>query len=216
MHLSKILASVGLVGVGAGGAMGVSLFLNSPAPSTPVASIAPASYEAMAANGEIDSVHSGVVFRIMHVGASPFHGMFPGVEGTMVVDPENVGESMIDVTIDVSRVWTGNNSRDEHLRSADYFNVRQFPTSTFKASGGKANGDGSVTVDGELTLLGKTLPVSAIVRKTGEGDFRTQRRIGYEATMSFERSDFGMTTSIDNGGLGDTVDLTIFVEATKQ
>ena len=215
MQIRKILASTGLVALGAAGATGVAVLSQAQPAAPQQATVTPASFAASVAAGEIDSVHSGVVFRIMHGGSSPFHGIFPGIEGTLDLDPSNPGSASIDVTIDVTRVLTGNNSRDEHLRSADYFNVRQFPTSTFKASGGKANSDGSITVDGELTLLGKTLPVSATITKTGEGEFRNQRYAGYEATMSFDRSDFGMMTAIDNGGLGDNVELTVYVKAAR-
>ncbi|MEQ8315935.1 MAG: YceI family protein [Phycisphaerales bacterium] len=215
MQIRKILAGGGLVALGAIGATGVAVLSNGQPPAAASAAITPASFTAAAAAGEIDGVHSGVVFRIMHGGSSPFHGIFPGIEGTLDLDPSNPEAASIDVTIDVTRVLTGNNSRDEHLRAPDYFNVRQFPTSTFKANGGTANGDGSVTVDGELTLLGKTLPVSATITKTGEADFRGQPYSGFEATMSFDRSDFGMMTAIENGGLGDTVELTVFVKAAQ-
>ncbi|MFI4916176.1 MAG: YceI family protein [Phycisphaerales bacterium JB060] len=217
MNISRILTSGGLIALGAAGALAVSTFTSSAPADASAPSASPVSFSTGGlAAGEIDSVHSGVVFRIMHIGAAPFRGMFSDVEGTLVVDPKNPGDTEVDVTINIDSVWTGSNGRDEHLRSADYFNARQFPTSTFKATGGKASGDDSVTVDGELTLLGKTLPVSATITRTGEGQARGNRILGYEATMSFKRSDFGMTTSIDNGGLGDQVDLIIFIETAAE
>ncbi len=222
MKVSKILTSCGLLVAGAAGALGVSALVGS-VPAGPgqaeVSGYVPVAYAAESAtakNYEIDGVHSGVVFRIMHAGAAPFHGMFPTLSGTMSVDAQNPQATSIDVTIDTSKISTGNNSRDDHLRSADFFNARQFPTSTFKATGAKAAGDGAMTVDGELTLLGKSLPVTATITPTGEGEFRGSKRAGFEATLSFKRSDFGMTTYVQEGVLGDEVRLTVFIEGIEQ
>jgi polyisoprenoid-binding protein YceI len=216
MKIRTYLAAGGLFAVGAVGVAGA--FAPSGSAGAPGPAVVPVAMagEASAANYEIDGVHSGVVFRIMHAGAAPFHGMFSDISGTMAIDPRNPQATAIDVTIDTSSVMTGNNGRDEHLRSADFFNARQFPTSTFKATGAKSAGDGAMTVDGELTLLGKTLPVTATLTRTGEGSFRNQQRVGYEAKLSIKRSTFGMTHSIDSGMLGDQVDLTIFIEAIEQ
>lgn len=230
MKLSTILISSGLVVMGAAGALGVSALAGSvpvgsaatdapsharanPSTFTPVAYVAES---ATAKSYQVDGVHSGVVFRIMHAGAAPFHGMFPTLAGTMTVDPQNPQATTIDVSIDTTKIATGNNSRDDHLRSADFFNARQFPTSTFKATGAKAAGDGSMTVEGQLTLLGKTLPVSATITPTGEGEFRGSKRAGFEAKLSFKRSDFGMTMYVEEGVLGDQVDLTVFIEGIEQ
>lgn len=216
MKIRTYLAAGGLFAAGAAVAFGASgLLASAPAPSPAITPVGVAA-EAALANYEIDGVHSGVVFRIMHVGAAPFHGLIPNISGTMAIDPQNPQATAIDVSIETASVLTGNNGRDEHLRSADFFNARQFPTSTFKATGAKSAGDGNLAVDGELTLLGKTLPVSATLTKTGEGTFRNQKRVGYEAKMSFKRSNFGMNHSIDSGALGDNVDLTIFIEAIEK
>lgn len=224
MKISTIFSASGLVVAGAAGAMGVSALVqhapsassqttHSTAAITPVAFVA----EPTAAKSyQVDGVHSGVVFRIMHAGAAPFHGMFTGLSGTLNIDQQNPAATSIDVTIDTSKIATGNNGRDDHLRSADFFNARQFPTSTFKATGAKSTGDGAMTVDGELTLLGKSLPATATITPTGEGEFRGSTRAGFEAKFSFKRSDFGMTMYVEEGVLGDQVDLTVFIEAIEQ
>ena len=224
MNVSKLLSAGSLVAVGAAGALGVAALTNSAATSTApiepaeVSTYTPVAYaaESAAKSYTVDGVHSGVVFRIMHAGAAPFYGMFPGISGTMVVDTENPAATSIDVSIDTSKVSTGNASRDDHLRSADFFNARQFPNSTFKATGATPNGDGSMTVQGELTLLGKSLPVTATITPTGEGNFRNSTRAGFEAKLSFDRSDFGMTMYVQEGTLGDEVQLTVFIEGIEQ
>ena len=224
MTVSKLLSAGSLIAVGAAGALGVAALTNSaPTPATlttiETPAYTPVSYVAESATAksyQIDGVHSGVVFRIMHAGAAPFYGMFPGISGTMSVDPENPAALSIDVSIDTSKVSTGNNNRDDHLRSADFFNARQFPNSTFKATGAKASGDGSMTVEGDLTLLGKTQKVTATITPTGEGSFRNSKRAGFEAKLSFKRSDFGMTMYVQEGTLGDEVSLTVFIEGVEQ
>ncbi|GIW74602.1 MAG: hypothetical protein KatS3mg103_1124 [Phycisphaerales bacterium] len=165
----------------------------------------PAASTASATRYEIDGVHSGVVFRIMHAGAAPFYGLIPGLSGSLTFDPQNPEATSVDVRIETANIMTGNGSRDDHLRSADFFNVRQFPTSTYTATGAKALEGGAFELDGRLTLLGKTLPVKATITPTGKGTFRNQPRAGFEATMRFNRSDFGMTTYVQEGTLGDEV-----------
>lgn len=222
MKISTILSASGLVVAGAAGALGVSALVQStPATGQSVqeAAIMPVAFVAettSAKSYQVDGVHSGVVFRIMHAGASPFYGMFTSLSGTMNVDAQNPEATSIDVTIDTTKIATGNNGRDDHLRSADFFNARQFPTSTFKATGAKSAGNGAMTIDGELTLLGKSLPVTATITPTGEGEFRGSKRAGFEAKFSFKRSDFGMTMYVEEGVLGDQVDLTVFIEAIEQ
>lgn len=221
MKISTILSAGALVTAGAVGALGVSaLVQHTPAaPATSQPAITPVAYVAESQSAKsyvIDGVHSGVVFRIMHAGAAPFHGMFHGPSGTMTIDPSNPAATSIDVTIETTRVATGNNSRDNHLRGPDFFNADQFPTCTFKATGAKVASDGVMTVDGELTLKGRSLPITATLTPTGEGEFRGSTRAGFEAKLSFKRSDFGMNTYIKEGTLGDEVQLTVFIEGIEQ
>jgi len=220
MNITKILSSSGLVIAGAAGALGVSaLVQHAPAPmTTSQPEITPVAYVAESHSAKIykiDEVHSGVVFRIMHAGAAPFYGMFHGTTGTMIFDPNDPAATKIDVTIDTTKVSTGNNGRDNHLRGPDFFSTGQFSTCTFTATGATPAGNGAMTVDGELTLIGKTLPVSATLTHTGEGEFRG-KRAGFEATLSFDRSDFGMTKYIEEGVLGAEVQLTVFIEGLEQ
>lgn len=225
MKISTFLSASGLVVAGAAGALGVSALVQStPAPTTMAEpSITPVAYVAESGSSElgsattykIDGVHSGVVFRIMHAGAAPFYGMFHEPSGTMVFDPNDPAALKIDMTIDTTKVATGNNSRDNHLRGPDFFNTGQYPTCTFTASGATPAGNGAMTVEGELTLLETTLPVTATLTHTGEGEFRG-KRAGFEATLSFKRSDFEMDTYIKEGTLGDEVQLTVFIEGLEQ
>ena len=227
MKLVKVLSAGSLVALGAAGAIGVTTLMSAqPAasasagqPTDQAPAYVPVAYAAetiAAKNYTVDGVHSGVVFRIMHASAAPFYGMFPGISGEMTVDAQDPGATRIDVEIKTESVATGNDNRDDHLRSADFFNARQFPSATFTSTGARASGSGSMEVDGELTLLGKTLPVTATLTPTGEGQFRGSTRAGFEAKLTFNRSDFGMTAYIDQGVLGDEVQLTVFIEGIEQ
>lgn len=224
MKIPTLLSAGSLLALGAAGAVGVMTLAGAGPRTTTQATTAtptytPVAYAAESASAKsyvVDGVHSGVVFRIMHAGAAPFYGMFTSLSGTMTVDTQNPAATTMTMEIDTSKVATGNNNRDDHLRSADFFNARQFPTATFTSTGARASGDGSMAIDGELTLLGVTKPVTATVTPTGEGQFRDSMRAGFEATLTFNRSDFGMTAYIDQGTLGDEVRLTVFIEGIEQ
>ena len=224
MKIATLLSAGSLVAVGAAGAFGVMTLANAQpaavetvAPQAPVPTYVPASLtRTSAANYSVDGVHSGVGFRIMHAGAAPFYGMFTGLSGDMTIDPSNPSATRINVEIDTTKVATGNDNRDDHLRSADFFNARQFPTATFSATGGKAAGNGAIEVEGELTMLGTTKTVTATMTPTGEGQFRNSTRAGFEPTLTFDRSDFGMTAYIDQGTLGDEIQLIVFIEGIEQ
>ncbi|MEO1278603.1 MAG: YceI family protein [Planctomycetota bacterium] len=224
MKIATLLSAGSLVAVGAAGAVGVMTLANAQPAATELvgqpaagSTYVPASYaRSSAANYTVDGVHSGVVFRIIHAGAAPFYGMFTGLSGDMTIDPSDPSATRINVEIDTTKVATGNDNRDDHLRSADFFNARQFPTATFSASGGKAAGNGSMEIEGELTMLGVTKSVTATMTPTGEGQFRNSTRAGFETTLTFKRSDFGMTAYIDQGTLGDEIQLIVFIEGIEQ
>jgi len=231
MKIATLLSAGSLVAVGAAGAVGVMTLVhaqpvagadaNAGHASIPTPAYVPAAYTQSAAKSyTVDGVHSGVVFRIMHAGAAPFYGMFTGLSGDLVVDMDNPEATRLNMAIDTSKVATGNDNRDDHLRSADFFNARQFPTATFTSTSVKAAGDGAadgaMQVTGDLTLLGVTKPVTATMTPTGEGQFRNSTRAGFETKLTFKRSDFGMTAYIDQGTLGDEIELIVFIEGIEQ
>ncbi|MEO1007803.1 MAG: YceI family protein [Planctomycetota bacterium] len=217
MRLNRTLCGVGMIGTGAAALAAVVATAGLGAgPATASSAPAPAESVALGTTSyQLDSVHSGVIFKITHAGAAPFYGMFHGISGSMTMDDASPANSQLSVTINTDSVATGNADRDGHLRAADFFNVRQFPTSTFTASNFRTSGNGGWTVEGKLTLLGQTKPVSATLTHTGEGEFRGKRS-GYEARLSFDRSDFGMTKYIQEGVLGDRVDLIVFFQGIEQ
>lgn len=170
----------------------------------------------------VDGGHSGAVFSIRHAGVSNFRGRFNEVKGSFVFDPADPSSASFTAEIPLASVDTGNEKRDEHLKSADFFNSRQYPVATFTSSAVSATeAAGLYSVAGDLSLHGVTKPIEAELRWIGTGSFRGKDVAGFDATFSIKRSDFGITTYLapdggEGGGLGNTVEITIFVEGVKR
>lgn len=166
----------------------------------------------------IDPAHSGVEFQIKHLGVSNVRGSFAGVTGTVVWDDKNVGASKVDATIDAKTVNTGQEKRDEHLKSADFFDVAQYPTLTFHSTSVKRTGDGKLQIIGDLKLGGQTKPVTLDV----DGPAAPQKGMGgklvsgFSATGMIKRSDFNFAPKYSAPMLGDEVKFTIDLEVSKQ
>lgn len=156
----------------------------------------------------IDPVHSSVVFKIKHANVSNFYGMFEKVTGQLTLDPKDPASGKIAVEIAADSVYSHDEKRDAHLKGPDFFDVKQFPVIKFTSSKIKAAGADAFEVEGTLDLHGKSKPVTAKVQKTGEGDFRGPR-VGYEATFTIKRSDFGMEYGIAKNALSDEVQVTV-------
>ena len=120
-------------------------------------------------------------------------------------------------TIDVktANVDTGNEGRNRHLRSADFFNADQFPVCTFKSTSVKPSGE-AFELTGDLTINGQTKPIKTKLEKTGEGKNPRGGNaiIGFETVFTVKRSDFGVTYMPD--GVGDEVKLFVSLEAARQ
>src|SRR5690606_24263928 len=128
----------------------------------------------------VDSVHSSVVFRIEHMGIAYFYGRFNDPSGTYNIDGDNPGASFIDISVDAKKVDTGNERRDRHLRSPDFFNAEQFPTISFTARSAEKTGDNTLVMSGELTMLGVTKPAQANVTFIGKAESHQGFKSGFE------------------------------------
>jgi len=158
----------------------------------------------------VDKIHSQVQFKVQHKGAGFVFGRFNDFSGSFTIDPKKPANSSVELTVQAGSVDTGFAKRDQHLASPDFFNAKQFPTITFKSKQVKVTGKQTAQVTGDLTLLGKTRPVTAQVRHTGtSGDLA-----GFEASFKIKRSDWGMKFMV--GPLGDEVELTVAVEGGKK
>lgn len=165
-------------------------------------------------NYVIDPVHSSVGFKIRHF-VSKVPGSFTKLSGSISVDRENLEKSSIEAVIDVDSVYTANEKRDNHLRSPDFFDTAQFPTSTFKSKGWKKTGEDTFDVTGDLTLHGVTKEVLMKVTLLGFGPgARGAQLSGWEGTTTIKKSDFGVAgPAILSAALGDEVTINVSIEA---
>jgi len=169
----------------------------------------------------LDNYHTFPNFTLDHLGVSTIHGRFNKTAGKLTIDRAAKSGS-IDLAVDTASVDTGDGdkgsrprSRDEHLRSADFFNAAEFPKMTYKSTSVAFSGENPTTIDGNLTLLGVTKPLQLTVErfKCNPPQGTGKERCGGNATGKLKRSDFGMKTGIPN--LGDEVTLHIEFEALK-
>ena len=170
----------------------------------------------------IDPIHSFAYFAIDHLGVSTVRGRFDKSSGKFTLDRAAKNGSL-EVVIDTASIDTGDRergarprTRDEHLRSADFFNVAEFPQMTYKSTAVKFNGDAPSLVEGQLTLLGVTKPVTLKIDRWTCKDhpMRKKPMCGGDASTSIKRTDFGMKYGVP--AIGDEVKLMINVEAYKQ
>jgi polyisoprenoid-binding protein YceI len=169
----------------------------------------------------VDPTHAEVGFAVKHLMIATVRGRFGTVEGTVVTNEADPSQSKIDVTIDVTSIDTRQEMRDNHLRSADFFDVENHPKMHFVSK--KVVGDTSdeFKVIGDLTIRGNTREVTLDVTLTGRGnDPWGNERAGFEAKGKVSRKDFGLewNQALETGGVmvGDEVKISIDVELIKQ
>lgn len=158
----------------------------------------------------VDPIHSTLVFRVKHMNVNYFQGRFDEVTGTLAFDDKNPAQSAIDLKVSTGSIDTASPKRDNHLKSPDFFNARQFPTITFKSKSVKKAGDDAYEAEGDLTLHGVTRTVTIPVQRTGVAAGPRGTRAGFEAIFTIKRSDFGMKNMLEM--LGDEVRITANLE----
>lgn len=169
----------------------------------------------------IDADHSTLGFTIRHAGIGKTRGQFDEFNGTIeVADDSTPTGSTASATIKAASVNTRNNDRDNHLRSADFFDVETYPEWTF-ATTGVSDSKESFTLTGDLTIHGVTKSVDLEVEFLGAAtDPFGNDRAAFEASTVISRKDFGLTwnAALEAGGVlvGDKVTITLEIEAIKQ
>jgi len=164
----------------------------------------------------IDPVHSEVGFSVRHMMVSKVRGKFGTFEGT-ITTTEDPLESSVTATVDLASISTGNDQRDGHLRSSDFFDTETHPQMTFQSTGIRAE-DSTHLLDGELTIRSITRPVTLALEFNGIGpDAYGGTRAGFSATGEINRKDFGVNwnAAIEGGGavVSDKVALSLEIEA---
>ncbi|TDT91291.1 polyisoprenoid-binding protein YceI [Azorhizobium sp. AG788] len=163
----------------------------------------------------LDAGHTRVVWSLSHRGFSTYSGLLPAASGTLVLDPEKPEASRVEVTLNSADVATADPRFDPRLKGPDYFNAAAFPTLTFASSAVKVEGS-RAQVTGTLTLLGQSRPVTLDVtfHKAGINPTDKLYHVGFDATGTLTRSDFGLKTGLP--GIGDAVKLQIEAEFTQK
>jgi polyisoprenoid-binding protein YceI len=168
---------------------------------------------------KVDPDHSGVGFTIRHF-VSNVPGRFRDFDGSIRYDPLDPAASSVELTVRAVSIDTNNNDRDDHLRSADFFDVQKFPTLTFTSTEIKPKEAGLLEVTGDLTLHGVTRRITLPVQALGTVKTPNGEKAGFEAVFTLNRKDYGITWNrvLDAGGavLGDEVKITVDVEASRQ
>ena len=169
----------------------------------------------------IDTNHSHVGFSVRHL-LTPVPGSFGDFAGVIVYDPENPTTSSVEVTVQAASIDTANERRDNHLRSADFFDVAKHPEITFKSTKVARAGRGKLKVTGDLTMRGVTKPVTLLVMgptKPQKSPSGTTVR-GVSATGKVNRKDWGLNwnAALEAGGVvvGDEVELQIDAELVSK
>ena len=160
----------------------------------------------------VDHAHTEIGFSVRHLAISKVKGVFERFDAT-VTAAENPHDSRVEVTVDMASINTKNAARDNHLRTNDFFQAEQYPTIEFVSTGVRIEG-GEFKVDGDLTIKGVTKPVvlDVTLNKAGEHPMKKVPAIGFDATATVKRSDFGVGAYAPM--VSDEVALKITTEAT--
>ncbi len=171
---------------------------------------------------DIDSTHSSAHFSVRHLMISNVKGEFTKVTGTVTWDPDNPASSKVEATIDVSSLHTRDEQRDGHLKSAEFFEVAQYPDIKFVSKSVQPDGHDEYLVKGDMTIHGVTREVELHVEgPTPEvKDPWGNLKAGAAATTKINRKDFGLTWNapLETGGVmvGEEVKINLEVELTRR
>lgn len=165
---------------------------------------------------QVDGAHSFVTFRVKHMGIGYAYGRFNDLSGTFLFDSNSAVGLTFDMKIKADSVDTGNAKRDQHLKGPDFFNVKEYPTISFKSKEVRRYGEKGYDVSGDLELHGVVRPVTMRLDLVGSGkDPWGGYRSGFEGSFVIRRSEFGMKFGLD-GGLSDEVQITVAFEGIKK
>ena len=162
---------------------------------------------------KIDDTHSMGLFRVQHFGAGMFWGRFDGVTGTIMTSGTPIENISFNVTIDTNSISSANKDLDSHLRSPDFFSVKEFPEMNFKSTSTKKLEGNMWEVAGTITIHGITKPHVVQMELTGQSESARGKKIGFEAVFTIDRSEFGMTYGIEKNAIGKNVRIIVALEA---
>lgn len=170
------------------------------------------------ATWKVDASHTSVGFSVKHMMVSKVRGRFTGVEGTIEGDPADLTNAQINFTIDASTIHTNSDDRDNHLRSADFFEVEKYPNITFKSTKIVKTDDDEYDIIGDMTIKDVTKEVTFEAEYNGSGKNPWGVDVvAFEADTKISRKDFGLTwnQALEAGGVlvGDEIKIDLEVQA---
>jgi len=177
--------------------------------------------ESLTGTYKLDPTHTRLGFVARHAMVTKVRGQFNQFSGTLEINAEDPSKSSAEISIDVASVTTGNQDRDTHLRTNDFFDVPNFPTWTFKSTSAEKVGEDTYRLTGDLTIKDTTKPITIDFEHTGAAkDPWGNTRIGFEGRTTVNRKDWGIgwNVALEAGGVlvGEKVTLELDVSAVKE
>ena len=164
----------------------------------------------------VDKSHAKLGFTITHLMVSDVEGSFKSFDATITSTKEDFSDALVNMSADMSSVNTENEKRDEHLKSADFFDIANYPTMTYMSTSFKKAGNGKYIVKGMLTLHGVTKPVElTAVSRMGTNPMSKKTVAGFKITGKIKRTDFGISTGTPSSMLSDEVEIVANTEFAK-
>ena len=168
----------------------------------------------------LDPAHSEIGFRVKHLGLATVKGSFNNVEATITMDPADLASLEVEATIETASIHTRNTDRDNHLRSADFFDAENHPDIVFKSKEVRNVNGNEFELAGDLTIRGTTRPVVLQAEYMGAAtDPWGNEKIAFEATGAINRKEYGLTwnQALETGGVlvGEQVNFALDVQAAK-
>lgn len=166
----------------------------------------------------IDAAHTNLSFSVKHLMVSKVRGIFTDFEGTIEGNPEELSSSKIQFKVDMNSIDTNNEGRDDHLRSADFFETEKYPNMTFTSTKIEKTAGAKYDVTGDLTIKDVTKPVTFHAEFEGKAvDPWGNEVVGFTVNGEIDRKDFGLTwnQTLETGGVvvGESIKITIELEA---
>ncbi|WP_428329612.1 YceI family protein [Mucilaginibacter sp.] len=176
---------------------------------------------AIATKWSIDPMHSEVQFKVKHLVISTVSGFFKSFEGSLETESEDFDGASISFSLNIDSIDTNQSQRDEHLKSAEFFDAAQYPTIDFKSTSFTKTGDDEFELVGDLTVKGITKSVKLAAEYGGQtNDFYGNTKAGFEVTGKINRKEFGLTwdgvTEAGSIVVGEDIKLLINVQFAKQ
>ena len=191
------------------GALAALLSLSAAAPDALAQTATPTLGSVKAGTYKVESYHTQVGFSLSHFGFTNYAGLFSGATGSLQLDPTHLTAAKLDVTIPVQSITTTIPQLTDELKGAQWFDTAKFPSATFTSTKVVSSSNGEATIMGTLTLHGVTRPVVLHAHFIGAGVNPIDKAytVGFEATTTIKRSEFGVSTYVP--AVGDDVQLTI-------